>query len=89
MILGSTKSLTEMSKVKESIYRPGQAQSVRTYSDTHLCKRSSRNQGHSAASSIKSIKIIPSAIEPVTFRLLAQSINNCVPHRNRYQGITL
>ena len=66
-----------MKVVRLSALHTGRPYSQGSIPDTHFSEGLSPPQGHSAAGKIKSMKIsvAPSWIEPVTFRLVAQCLN--------------
>ena len=78
-----------MKVVSFSVLRPCRFYLPGNIPGTHLCQRQSRPYGHSAAGRIMSIKnpMTPSGIEPATFRLVSQCLNqlhHCVSPKYKH-----
>jgi len=79
-----------MKEVRLSALNTGRLYFPRNILDTHFCQRLSRSQGHSAAGRIMSMKNSNDTIEPATFRLIAQCLNQLrhrLPLQDRYKFI--
>jgi len=64
-----------MKVVRLSALRTGRLYPLQNTPDTYFCSRLSQPQDHSAAGRIMSMKNSNDTIEPATFRLVAQCLN--------------